>query len=258
MTPGLNPRVDRGCEHPHRASCRHTRSVENRSFRLHLGLRWLNQCRSRRGISMSAQDHPSRDLGPDRLAVGADIVHGERITPRVCGDHSRSWMSPRSPSDHPRVCGEHVYDTNASYGQYGSPPRVRGAHQPDRQVHQLHGITPACTGSTSWRLRRPRNRTDHPRVYGEHAGTWTATWIVGGSPPRVRGGPQARPAVLRPVRITPAGTGSAAPGSCPRADRPDRPRAAGEQLKPPVQAAAPDRITPVRTGSTDRPGKRQE
>ena len=25
MTPGLNPRVDLGCEHPHRASCRHIR-----------------------------------------------------------------------------------------------------------------------------------------------------------------------------------------------------------------------------------------
>ena len=50
--------------------------------------------------------------------------------------------------DHPRVRGEHGTGRCLSCTQWGSSPRARGALTRQNTRAELHGIIPACAGST--------------------------------------------------------------------------------------------------------------
>ena len=50
--------------------------------------------------------------------------------------------------DHPRVCGEHLFDGALVVPQAGSSPRVRGALDGVDGGDERVGIIPACAGST--------------------------------------------------------------------------------------------------------------
>src|SRR5690606_16005120 len=112
--------------------------------------------------------------------------------------------------------------------QKGSPPHTRGA-----LVHllQLHGhlrITPAYAGSTPTDDSRRRQRTDHPRIRGEHTDRRFPPESPHGSPPHTRGAHRPTIPAGDNARITPAYAGSTPPGPwrCQRGS--DHPRVRGE------------------------------
>ena len=84
--------------------------------------------------------------------------------------------------DHPRVCGEHEWDSPAARDAWGSSPRVRGTLMVGYLTGTDSGIIPACAGNTATPLAVRSLSRDHPRVCGEHKhgvkrGHLT-TWII--------------------------------------------------------------------------------
>ena len=69
----------------------------------------------------------------------------------------------------------------------GSPPRVRGKVQPERDVQDAARITPAYAGKRIKLRKRHSICGDHPRACGEKTKPVPAGGILMGSPPPVRG-----------------------------------------------------------------------
>ena len=92
-----------------------------------------------------------------------------RITPACAGKrYTRCFACPR-PTDHPRVCGEKLFNHRFFVNHRGSPPRVRGKGLLPTARSSCRRITPACAGK-SRSLRMPGMACwDHPRVCGEKA-----------------------------------------------------------------------------------------
>ena len=70
--------------------------------------------------------------------------------------------------DHPRVCGEHVLNADASVCVRGSSPRMRGTRWRCQSGGRFDGIIPAYAGNTCWCRQLECRTRDHPRVCGEH------------------------------------------------------------------------------------------
>ena len=51
----------------------------------------------------------------------------ERIIPADAGSTSDNHQKATSAKDHPRGCGEHLFDEIEKAGDRGSSPRMRGA-----------------------------------------------------------------------------------------------------------------------------------
>ena len=85
------------------------------------------------------------------------------------------------------MCGEHFGKLAILPTSAGSSPHVRGAREHARVPVVLHGIIPACAGST--RTSAPSSGTcrDHPRMCGEHSSFPPNSWFALGSSPHVRG-----------------------------------------------------------------------
>ena len=112
--------------------------------------------------------------------------------------------------------------------KHGSPPQVRGKHEPVFPSGDPSRITPAGAGKTvrytvDWLCFR-----DHPRRCGENGVLSLCVKSYLGSPPQVRGKPNRRAATWRHTGITPAGAGKTdTPPHKDKADR-DHPRGCGE------------------------------
>ena len=70
---------------------------------------------------------------------------------------------------------------------WGSPPRVRGKVQPERDVQDAARITPAYAGKRMLLGKHDRLCGDHPRVCGEKKPGPRFSGPRTGSPPRMRG-----------------------------------------------------------------------
>ena len=109
------------------------------------------------------------------------------ITPARAGKSCGVVAPPRTPRDHPRVCGEKLRQFSYALDDSGSPPRVRGKAAGSSRRRGRPGITPACAGKSCvssamrWMIR------DHPRVCGEKSAMLSCRFAPQGSPPRVRG-----------------------------------------------------------------------
>ena len=96
-------------------------------------------------------------------------VLGLGIIPADAGS-TRSIDARRSPGpDHPRGCGEHLYQILKWVGLAGSSPRMRGAPRDRISQSATSRIIPADAGSTSVASYHSRLVRDHPRGCGEHA-----------------------------------------------------------------------------------------
>ena len=77
-----------------------------------------------------------------------------RITPACAGTTNYVLVQQFEFGDHPRLCGDYIFDQLKNSDKQGSPPPVRGllcqCFRPCLGV----GITPACAGTT---LKRSRN-----------------------------------------------------------------------------------------------------
>ena len=103
--------------------------------------------------------------------------------------------------------------------------RVKGV---DRD---LNGITPACAGKRIGETEMYVHDEDHPRVCGEKGRTIGTSRTGIGSPPRVRGKVNRRPAFRITGGITPACAGKRAFRALVNGAIRDHPRVCGEKTK---------------------------
>ena len=133
---------------------------------------------------------------------------GHRIIPAYAGSTQTRTIVDRASWDHPRVCGEHMFNRAIPLIDRGSSPRMRGALPPHADCTPSLRIIPAYAGSTTAGPWTPGDDKDHPRVCGEHASGSVSSLCQPGSSPRMRG---ARARTIRrtiPTRIIPAYAGS--------------------------------------------------
>ncbi len=125
----------------------------------------------------------------------------------------------------------------------GTPPRRRGGPQGRGQDVPAQRNTPASAGRTFARKVMQRGTAEHPRVGGEDPDRWTTGRVLGGSPPRRRGGRErpGRPPAVR--RNTPASAG----GQRQRLGR------RGLQRNTPASAGRTGRCTPTRGSGSEHP-----
>ncbi len=90
------------------------------------------------------------------------------------------------------------------------------------------GITPACAGKTHIKAFVLPDVKDHPRVCGENGRSKTATRLLPGSPPRVRGKLQDNFTGVLERRITPACAGKTQSAERILVSVKDHPRVCGE------------------------------
>ena len=132
------------------------------------------------------------------------------ITPACAGNTLAGLNKMIAITDHPRMCGEHLLESQAFAILVGSPPHVRGTRLCECNRLCRIGITPACAGNTL-RLRSPDDPDwDHPRMCGEHRSKIKSVNPPAGSPPHVRGTPVAHFLLPSSNRITPACAGNTA------------------------------------------------
>ena len=110
-----------------------------------------------------------------------------RITPACAGKRNLQTWKNELNEDHPRVCGEKLFEKSPKLIDTGSPPRVRGKEEMNlERVYKL-GITPACAGKRALVRSGYAAARDHPRVCGEKKTELKLCVKLLGSPPRVRG-----------------------------------------------------------------------
>ena len=110
-----------------------------------------------------------------------------RITPAYAGKRDIPPPGRTAPGDHPRVCGEKQFCFRLSENSLGSPPRVRGKVFAVALCIDFLRITPACAGKRTGTVCCQICAQDHPRVCGEKTAREFITYLIQGSPPRVRG-----------------------------------------------------------------------
>ena len=71
-----------------------------------------------------------------------------RITPAGAGKTKTVRILEKQRRDHPRRCGENSVLYRRMYINSGSPPQVRGKHEPCGNKAKRTGITPAGAGKT--------------------------------------------------------------------------------------------------------------
>ena len=132
--------------------------------------------------------------------------------------------------DHPRTCGENKTRIFCPSIVPGSPPHLRGKLRLIRYHEQNRRITPAPAGKTKITGHFYLRKLDHPRTCGENSSTSLLRYIIGGSPPHLRGKPGQIFYDHLHQRITPAPagkTGCVLPVGCTVEDHP---RTCGENI----------------------------
>ena len=135
-------------------------------------------------------------------------LHG--ITPAYAGKRARSPPPPSGRWDHPRVCGEKSMMSRVLLFMVGSPPRMRGKVIGGFGVLVQIGITPACAGKSALCVNGGARSRDHPRMCGEKTAREFITYLIQGSPPRMRGKAEQSDQIETRRRITPAYAGKSA------------------------------------------------
>lgn len=171
---------------------------------------------------------------------------------------------------HPRMHGEHETAARQFGAVSPQPSHARGTLALSIGHRQRDAATPACTGSTTTRLRRGNRPGLNPRVHGEQPNRPAMVGLRQPPPPHERG---ARPEALHCAGrqpSTPAYTGSTTIRNRPAMGRSLNPRMHGEHsaftclslgvLPPPPHtrgtpwasspAAAKHPSTPAYTGNT--------
>ena len=111
--------------------------------------------------------------GSSPRARGTHVLHRpegsrRRIIPACAGNTLLRSTLTTTPTDHPRVRGEHA--ARRAWGGYspGSSPRARGTRRRRQEPADRGRIIPACAGNTRARTPGRSISADHPRVRGEH------------------------------------------------------------------------------------------
>ena len=179
-------------------------------------------------ISTSLAGSSPHARGAHRLPTCASLDRG--IIPACAGSTRRRQRSRRRRRDHPRMRGEHISTSPPPWESGGSSPHARGARPFCGAPGKLHGIIPACAGSTL-PLGSTEGRTgDHPRMRGEHCRPVAPVGPLMGSSPHARGA-RLRHGLRSHARgIIPACAGSTAEDSRRMITFGDHPRMRGEHV----------------------------
>ena len=146
-----------------------------------------------------------RMRGQPRHGFG-DLRHA-RIIPAYAGPTRIPSPDPRSPSDHPRVCGANIRPSERRTSSGGSSPRMRGQHGRDHVIDHSDRIIPAYAGPTMSKFAPSSVLPDHPRVCGANDVEVRSVVRVAGSSPRMRGQPFRPCGLDARARIIPAYAG---------------------------------------------------
>ena len=84
-----------------------------------------------------------------------------RITPAYAGKRTKAHTYTSRVWDHPRICGEKVYETHPNDSTQGSPPHMRGKALQRPLTWVDVRITPAYAGK---RLKRSRSTVPHAAI----------------------------------------------------------------------------------------------
>ena len=153
------------------------------------------------------------------------------IIPAYAGSTRSCWTTRARDGDHPRVCGEHMSDTEYFKHATGSSPRMRRAPQSRADGLALLRIIPAYAGSTSYPIGTEPHTGDHPRVCGEHGYGLANSGVKTGSSPRMRGALTIKYSLTGPDGIIPAYAGSTSLQSGLSRFSGDHPRVCGEHFR---------------------------
>ena len=86
-----------------------------------------------------------------KVSAGKILLHDGGITPACAGKSLARSCLPGCLRDHPRVCGEKLFQSPLLRLPLGSPPRVRGKVSHVQVLQFWAGITPAHAGKSSGR-----------------------------------------------------------------------------------------------------------
>ena len=162
------------------------------------------------------------------------LLHFHRITPAGAGKTDEILDPDERFGDHPRRCGENPRFRRRQVPRRGSPPQVRGKHHKRTAYYVLHWITPAGAGKTLHTKLQSFTLRDHPRRCGENILIVLLKLRTAGSPPQVRGKPEAVAKLRRDIGITPAGAGKTPMLQASLPAKQDHPRRCGENHRLPV------------------------
>ena len=142
-----------------------------------------------------------------KVSAGKILLHDGGITPACAGKSLARSCLPGCLRDHPRVCGEKLFQSPLLRLPLGSPPRVRGKVSHVQVLQFWAGITPACAGKSVYSYGAEGVGRDHPRMCGEKQAQMDCIQLSLGSPPRVRGKVLCYPLNNQIAGITPACAG---------------------------------------------------
>ena len=150
------------------------------------------------------------------------------LIPARAGKTTPRPASRRSPTAHPRACGENSSMVQRFPSHLGSSPRVRGKPVGRHRGEIGVRLIPARAGKTP-SMRLPSYEPPaHPRACGENVWTAFHTPTAAGSSPRVRGKHNERHRQQPAPRLIPACAGKTAYLTLSVLTVPAHPRVCGE------------------------------
>ena len=153
-----------------------------------------------------------------------------RITPADAGTSGGLECVRWCHADHPRGCGDKLFDAFVYAALNGSPPRMRGQVQNLRNKLSGCRITPADAGTSCATEGNEKREKDHPRGCGDKRQRHCYVLSPVGSPPRMRGQGGGRMDKSNKTGITPADAGTRPRiGQCFPVSQ-DHPRGCGDKL----------------------------
>ncbi len=119
--------------------------------------------------------------------MSSDFLTYHGIIPAYAGNTLLYQFGQHGSGDHPRVCGEHLFQRSDRQSGPGSSPRMRGTPCDLFLAAIEVGIIPAYAGNTDEFRKSSVILEDHPRVCGEHLPNNQVCRRNLGSSPRMRG-----------------------------------------------------------------------
>ncbi len=178
---------------------------------------WRGRCTRRNtpaSAGRTARSARSARTSAEHPRVGGEDINGDTAVDANGGTPPRRRGGPYAPCfttcslrNTPASAGEDGEESGARGDGDGTPPRRRGGHGASVRRRSGPRNTPASAGRTAGCAAWCGRRSEHPRVGGEDAIGGTLVGVIGGTPPRRRGG-QAWHSPCRPLRRnTPASAG---------------------------------------------------
>jgi hypothetical protein len=138
----------------------------------------------------------------------ADHHHvGARFIPAPAGISPGRAPGRRTPSVHPRACGDLIRFNKTDTPYYGSSPRLRGSRPPQQRYCMNARFIPAPAGISRTTPLAGPGRTVHPRACGDLGHREVGEPRTLGSSPRLRGSRRDRQLPGRGARFIPAPAG---------------------------------------------------